>query len=225
MAKPQPRSYAQLAQDRSLLLSIGGLLVVLLVSMVVIERLGGAQKLADVVRAAGVWAPVVFILAKALTYVIAPLSGTPVKVIAGSLFGFFPGLIYATLGDLLGASINFWIARLLGREALHKFLSKKSQQKVDGFVAHLESWKTLLLARVALSSFYDFISYTAGLSKLRYRTFFWVTLLGGIPGSALAVGFGSTLVAHSEAFMLVLGGGLLVLAVSYWTTGRSKVER
>lgn len=213
--KRERRSINQLSQDRSFLLSATGVIIVLLVTMVLIEQIGGAAKLAELVKQTGVWAPIVFILAKALTYVIAPLSGTPVKVIAGTLFGFVPGVIYAVLGDLLGASINFWIARLFGHRAIVKLFSKRSVKRIDEFVAHLETWKTLLAARIILSGFYDFISYTAGLSKLPYKTFFWITLIGGIPASLLAVALGSTLASNSKTFIFILIGTLLLLALSY----------
>jgi len=218
--KQKPRSIFDLHQDRSFLISMIGLLIILLASVLLIEQFGGSAKLAELVQSAGPWAPVTFILAKALTYVIAPLSGGPIKIIAGALFGFIPGVIYSTLGDLLGATINFWIARLVGREALHRFSSKKTAKKVDEFVAHIETWKTLLFARVVLSGFYDFISYTAGLSKMRYKTFFWVTLVGGIPGSALAVGFGSTIFANTGLFVALIIGVVVLFAVSYWINDR-----
>lgn len=218
--KQKPGSIVSLSKDRSFLISLSGVIVILIISMVVVERLGGPTKLAELVGRAGAWAPVAFILAKALTYVIAPLSGTPVKIIAGTLFGFFPGLIYATLGDLLGASINFWIARVFGRKAVYKLFSKKSVQKIDGYIAHIETWKTLLVARVALSSFYDFISYAVGLSKMRYKTFFLVTLIGGIPTSALAVGLGTTLTANTGLFVALLGGGLVLVVILSWVSGK-----
>lgn len=222
--KQKPGLIVSLSQDRSLMLSLGGVVVILIITMVIIEHFGGSAKLAELVARAGVWAPVVFILAKAMTYVVAPLSGGPVKIIAGTLFGFIPGVIYSTLGDLLGASINFWIARLFGQKAMRKLLSKKSYQKVDGFVAHIETWKTLLAARIILSSFYDFISYTAGLSKLRYKTFFWVTLLGGIPGSMIAVGLGASLFANTKLFIGLVIGGMLLFLISSWASEKLKED-
>ncbi len=149
-----------------------------------------------------------FILAKALTYVLPPLSGGPLILIAGALFGFVPGVIYALAGDVLGGTINFWIARIIGRPAVQKISGKKALKEIDNFVHKLGDWKALLAARVVLSSLYDYISYAAGFSNLKYKTYFWVTLIGGIPGLIIGVGTGTAIVRHPLIYI-----GFLVLSV------------
>jgi uncharacterized membrane protein YdjX (TVP38/TMEM64 family) len=76
-------------------------LVISLLSVLAMQAFGGAEKIRVLVAGSGLWAPVVFMALKASTYVIAPLSGTPMKLAGGALFGVWEGLLYTTIGDLL----------------------------------------------------------------------------------------------------------------------------
>jgi uncharacterized membrane protein YdjX (TVP38/TMEM64 family) len=173
------------------------------------QAFGGAEKIRGLVEGAGVWAPAVFILLKASTYVFAPLSGTPLKITAGALFGLWEGVLYTTLGDVLGGCLNFWIARLFGRPAIRRFAGAKGIKQVDETVEHVGGWKALFVARLVLSSLYDFISYAAGLSNLQFKHYLWVTVVGGIPAAILFVYVGDALIAGPGALYVL--GALAVL--------------
>ena len=77
-------------------------------------------------QSAGPWAPIVFVAVKTITYVIAPLSGGPLQIMSGTLFGLWEGTALTLLGDTLGGCINFWISRLVRRveRAIHQFFRK-----------------------------------------------------------------------------------------------------
>jgi uncharacterized membrane protein YdjX (TVP38/TMEM64 family) len=219
---PQPNPPPQLLPHWDKLLP--ALVVVLAISIASVwamDALGGAQHVRGWVENAGIWGPLVFVLLKASTYVIAPLSGTPLKITAGALFGVWEGLAYTMLGDILGGSLNFWIARQLGRPAIARVAGKGAIKQVDDAVAHVGGWKALLVARLVLSALYDFISYAAGLSKLPYRQYLWVTIVGGIPGSLMYVWLGNSLT--SGPYGIGIMAGLLGLALlAAWAQKRIK---
>src|SRR3989338_7758109 len=79
------------------------------------------------VERAGVWGPLIFILLKITTIVIAPLSGAPLYPVVGILFGFWHGALYVEIGDFLGYTIAFSISRLYGRKMVDKFISSKEE--------------------------------------------------------------------------------------------------
>ena len=193
----------QIALFLALALSVG--------SVFIMNGLGGVTHFRGLIEGAGPWAPLVFVILKASTYVIAPLSGTPLKLVAGALFGFWDGALYALAGDVLGACLNFWIARLLRVKAIARLAGKKTLVRIDEVTAHVGGWKALLVARLLLSSLYDFISYAAGLSNLRFRHFFWVTLLAGIPSSLVTAFVGDSFVSNQGLFLGLVGLSAAVL--------------
>jgi|SRR3989344_5767919 len=62
------------------------------------------------VQSAGPWAPIVWILTHQISYVVAPISGLPFLVAGFYLFG-KTSIIYTYFVVIIGASINFWIAK------------------------------------------------------------------------------------------------------------------
>jgi uncharacterized membrane protein YdjX (TVP38/TMEM64 family) len=160
------------------------------------EVFGGAAKFRGWIENAGVWAPLVFVLLKASTYVVAPLSGTPVKLAGGALFGFWEGAALGLTGDMIGASLNFWIARLFRNKGIARFAGPKAIKQIDDLTEHVGGWKALLAARLFLSSLYDFIAYAAGISKLPFKQFFIVSLLAGIPSTLSAAWMGDAAVTN-----------------------------
>lgn len=208
--KTVPVNNRALPHWEKLLPALGVVVVISLVSVLVMQAFGGAEKIRGWVEGAGSWAPVVFILLKASTYVIAPLSGTPLKITAGALFGLWEGLLYTTVGDVLGGTLNFWIARLLGRPGIRRFAGAKAIKQVDDTVAHVGGWRALLLARLLLSSLYDFISYAAGLSSLPFKHYFWVTVVGGVPGAFIFVLLGDALASGPASLYMLIALAVII---------------
>jgi uncharacterized membrane protein YdjX (TVP38/TMEM64 family) len=187
-----------------------GLLVALLValgisvlSIVLFNIFDGGPKMRHWIESAGAWGPLVYIGLKAATYVIAPLSGTPVKLAGGALFGFWEGAALGLTGDMIGASLNFWIARLFRDKAITKLSGRKAIKQIDELTEHVGGWRALLAARIFLSSLYDFISYAAGLSKLPFKQFFLVSFFAGIPSTLSAAWLGNAAVTN-KSFLYIL---------------------
>ncbi|MBI2316396.1 MAG: hypothetical protein HYU75_05080, partial [Betaproteobacteria bacterium] len=58
---------------------------------------------------------------------------------------------------------------------------------------------------------YDFLSYVAGLTPLRFRHYVWVSATGGIPATAFNVALGSTFLDNPLLFFAIsLGFGALI---------------
>jgi len=187
-----------------------GLLIALLLavgisalSIVLFNVFDGGPAMRRWIEGAGAWAPLVYVALKASTYVVAPLSGTPVKLAGGALFGFWEGAALGLIGDMLGASMNFWIARLFRDRAISKLSGRKAIKQIDELTEHVGGWRALLAARIFLSSLYDFISYAAGLSKLPFKQFFLVSFFAGIPSTLMASWLGNAAVTNTS-FLYIL---------------------
>jgi uncharacterized membrane protein YdjX (TVP38/TMEM64 family) len=162
----------------------------------------GPELLRDAVASAGPLAPIAYVLLKACTVVVTPLSGTPLRLTAGALFGFWDGVLLSVLGGVLGGSVNFWIARRFGRDAVARVLGPAALARVEPILDRLADWRALALARVVLAPLWDVLSYGIGLTKLRFRTYLAVAIIGDLIPSMILVGFGS-----SVAELGVVGAG------------------
>lgn len=141
------------------------------------------QEVVVVVRKAGVWGPVILILLLASTFIFAPLSSTPF-FIAGYLLFDKNIQIFNYLAAMLAAGVNFWIARLWGRQIVIKMTGEKNMEKVDRLVVN-SGLKSLIFLRVFQLQMHDVISYTSGLTKINFWPYFLVSVLAPIPWTAL----------------------------------------
>jgi uncharacterized membrane protein YdjX (TVP38/TMEM64 family) len=162
----------------------------------------GPERLREAVVTAGPLAPIVYVLLRAVTVVVTPLTGTPLRLAAGTLFGFWEGVALSVLGSVLGGSTNFWIARVFGRPTVLRLLGPRALTRVDPLLGRLADWRALLLARIVLAPLWDVISYGVGLTRLRFRTYLTVALLCDIVPSMILVGVGASV---AEVGMLETG--------------------
>ncbi|MCY4540352.1 MAG: VTT domain-containing protein [Chloroflexi bacterium] len=197
--------------SRSLLIG-GALFLALLTGLYFVVQSIGIDELQTTIATAGIWAPLIFVGIKALTFTFAPLSAGPIQFASGILFGVIPGTLYSLLGELLGGTANVIIARVFGRPIVRRFIGSAAMSRVDGFYErHLNDWKSLLAARVLLFSVYDFISYAVGFSQIRLSVYIVVSFAGGLFPTLLFVLVGSE-ASQNQNVLLVF---YLIAAIAF----------
>lgn len=157
------------------------------------------------VEKAGVWGPLVFILLKTSTIVIAPLSGSPLYPLVGLLFGFWPGFLYVVIGDAVGYSIAFILSKTFGRRLINKFLSDKEEGMLAKVIAHASTPKGFFHATLTLFAMPEILAYGAGLTKLPYPYFISIMTPITAIGSALFVFIGSILDPNNQSVLIGFG--------------------
>ncbi len=162
-------------------------------------------KLSDVqsfVDRFGMWAPVVFLLTKASTIVFAPLSGSPLYPVAGALFGFWKGFWILIIGNMLGGTIAFYIARIYGVKITERFI--KSETSFMKKILHqLGTLKGFVFARICFIPMPEIVCYAAGLTKMSFLQFFLVHLIIDIPVTAAFVGAGALFTFHLSPLIIL----------------------
>lgn len=127
--------------------------------------------------------PIIYILLNMLTYVLAPLGGTPLFFAGFYVFGKWV-VFYTFLSSLMSSVINFYIARIWGRSRVSKLVGEKNMRKIDE-LAENYGLQTLLFLRVFQAYISDFVSYAFGFTEIRFLPYFVASTLGMIPGTLL----------------------------------------
>jgi len=159
----------------------------------------GLDTLKEAVVSAGVFAPILFILLKASTIIVIPLSGSPLYPLAGLFFGFGHGITYALIGDFLGFTVSFWLARTFGYPVVNTFIVANDKSLVTRIISHVGTVKGLFHTYLAFFGMPELISYAAGLSRLSYIKFIAVLFPLSAVGSVILVLLG---VVFSESEQL-----------------------
>ena len=123
--------------------------------------------------------------------VVCVLPGQPIQFAASYMFGVGRGYLLSVIGAVIGTTISFYLAKLLGSEAMHLFFG---EERIKDYQRRLNSGKGLLLAFLIYlipGVPKDLVSYAAGISEMRFRPFLLVATIGRSPAM-----LGSLLVGH-----------------------------
>ena len=214
------------------------LLVLVVAAFLLVQALGGVQQVMahidqskaqllalgevarDWVAQTGRWAPLAYLVSKALIFIFIPVAGYPLNVASGALFGLFWGLVLTIAGDTLGGCVLFLLSRWAGRPAVVRLLGEKRMARVDRVLdLGLGGWRELLFVRVVVPIPFNLVSLAAGLvPKLRLRHLVLVLSVTELPKIYL-VGIGAGL-ATGEWAPTAVSAGLVVIAVAALLTRR-----
>jgi uncharacterized membrane protein YdjX (TVP38/TMEM64 family) len=133
--------------------------------------------------------PILFIIVRALSVIVAPIPGATIDVPGILIFGWKTAFIYAEIGIMLGSLSAFFFTRYFRFRILVRFaFFKKYIQEVERWQERLskdEQFWALVAIRLATNPFFDIISYAAGLTDITPIRFFFATLLGSMPSMLL----------------------------------------
>lgn len=187
-----------------------------LVGLYFLIKYVGLDDIRGYVEAAGLWAPVILVLAKASTIVIAPLGGGPLYPLAGAIFGFWEAFFLLMLGDILGGVIAFFIGRRFGQRILHYFFPSQ-EHAAHRLLSLFDTLRGLFIARLTLIALPELFTYAAGVSRARFVPFVLVyTSVNAIP-TAFMISLGVFLAQSYGPFIvpLILGVTTMITFVMF----------
>jgi uncharacterized membrane protein YdjX (TVP38/TMEM64 family) len=141
------------------------------------------EKISGVFRAAGNWAPVVYILLE-VAQVLTMFWPVPLEIAGGFLFGLPLGIVYSMVGLTTGAVVAFLLGRWLERTYLSRWLDPEK----------LQSFRKLMKREGALAAFIiflipgvpkDFVSYALGFTTLSLKFFVVAAAVFRLPSTFL----------------------------------------
>lgn len=141
--------------------------------------LSDRERVSSVISAAGVWAPILYILLQIAQTVLAPIPGGAVGIVGGFLFGWW-GVLWTLIGSTIGYWIVLCLARKLGRPFVEKVVSKELLNKFD-YLADDRGPLVFFLIFLIPGLPDDIVMYIAGLSKISLRKLLVLATVGRIP--------------------------------------------
>ena len=147
-----------------------------------------------------------FIIYVAVTALSLP-GAAVLTLIAGALFGFWQGLVLVSFASSIGALLAFIVARLLFKEAIQQRFAKQLSAINQG-IEQEGSFYLFTLRLIPLFPFFV-INLLMGLTPIKAWTFYWVSQLGMLAGTAVYVNAGMQL-AQLESVAGILSAELIL---------------
>ncbi|SDI71164.1 FAD-dependent oxidoreductase [Billgrantia gudaonensis] len=145
----------------------------------------------------------------AIYVVMAALSlpgATLLTVLGGALFGLGWGLVIISFASTLGATLAALIARTLLRTLLERRFAVQLE-RINAGIRREGAFYLFTLRLIPIFPFFV-INLVMGLTRMRLRTFYWVSQLGMLPGTAVFVNAGREL-GELDSLSGILSPGLL----------------
>jgi pyruvate/2-oxoglutarate dehydrogenase complex dihydrolipoamide dehydrogenase (E3) component/uncharacterized membrane protein YdjX (TVP38/TMEM64 family) len=143
------------------------------------------------------------------------LPGAALLTLAGgATFGFIWGLLLVAFASSMGATISFWVARWLLRDAVQTRFAAPLKE-INAGVERAGALYLLSLRLIPVVPFF-LINLAMGLTTIRSWTFYWVSQVGMLVGTAAFVNAGiqlGSLRSLSDAASPALLGSLALLGL------------
>ena len=186
-------------------------LVIVLVTALKISQPFTLIQIKELVVSFDYWSPLVYIVITALTNIIPPLAATPLWLAGAYVFGFPWAYVYIFIANILGSTINYVIARVLGRPVVKFMAGEKGLVEIDRFIG-VKDLRTIFLLRLVGGAASDYISYGAGLSSIRLGPYLITTILGTAPIMLLGFWFINDAVSQHLARAAGILGAYFVIS-------------
>ncbi len=176
------------------------------------------------VRASGALAPLLFVAVQTVQVVVFVIPGEVAQIAGGYLFGVLFGTLLSVAGILVGSTIAFFLARLLGVPFVHALFPPDRIQRIEKMLASRGSRAVFFLLFLIPGIPKDILCYAAGLTPIGFPFFILASLAGRLPGI-----LGSALIGDAAAGKrwllvgLVSGGALLLFAAGFLL--RPRIEK
>lgn len=182
-------------KSKSTILAVA--LFCVIATVIGIYLIGGInqQQLQSWLQQMGIWAPIIYIIIYAIATIFI-LPSTPLNLSGGAIFGSVWGTVWTSIAAILAAVLSFGFSRTIGRKLVEKKLAGKwqslDQEMEQGGFFYMFAIRLLPLIP------YGMVNFAAGLTSIKFRDYFFGTLLGTIPGILPFVMMGAGLTALKQ---------------------------
>ncbi len=145
--------------------------------------------------------------------VICIMPGAALQFAAGYIFHFWLGLLLALSGALVGTILTYYLARILGHDAMHLFFG---EEKINNMLEKINSKKGVIvvfLIYLIPGVPKDLCTYAAGLSEMKLRLFLILSMVGRTPAMMGSLIIGHHVEQGSYTVAIVLACIAVVLCV------------
>jgi|GEM_PF-1884671 len=162
------------------------------------------RRIGEWINEFGALGPIVYIALLASAVIFTPLPSVPLNIAGGVAFGLLEGTLYTMIGGIIGATVNFHVARWLGRRFVERKLGAKAMAQIDALADRMGG-KLIFFTRLIPLFNFDWVSYAAGLTQLTFKRYIIASIFGMLLPVIGIVYVGDVLLTHPGRSALVFG--------------------
>lgn len=155
----------------------------------------------------------VYIGLQMLQIIISLIPGQALQFAAGLLYGFWAGLLISLVGAVAGTMVTYYLAKLLGQEALHVLFGKRNIEENLKKINSKKGYILVFLIYLIPGVPKDLCSYAAGLSNMKLSAFLILSTAGRTPGMMGSLLIGREIGEGDYTSVVIIGVVAVVLFI------------
>lgn len=155
----------------------------------------------------------IYIGLQMMQIIISLIPGQALQFAAGLLYGFWPGLLISLIGAVAGTIVTYYLAKYLGRDALHVLFGKRN---IEDYLVKINSKKGYMLVFLIYlipGVPKDLCSYAAGLSNMKLSAFLVLSTVGRSPGMMGSLLIGKQIGEGNYTSVIIIGVVAVILFI------------
>lgn len=161
------------------------------------------------------FSPTLFVVVRAIAIVIPPIPGVAIDLLGIWSFGWIYGFVLGESGVLIGSLVAFWLARKFREPLVKRLAPLRVVEEWEGrYSEHQKFWALVGIRLIAIPLF-DYISYAAGFTKIKWKTFIFSTFVGTFPTMYVLYYFGDIAFNKGLYFGIAFVVGLFMIWLMY----------
>jgi uncharacterized membrane protein YdjX (TVP38/TMEM64 family) len=182
---------------------------------------GDQDKISSTIQGFGAWGVVAIILIIILQMFLVVFPSWLPMIAAALVYGTFSSILISSTGVFLASTIGYSLGLGVSENALHKFISDKTFDKLNYWVSHYGFW-SIVLFRVSPFLSNDAISVLAGGLKMNYIKFITATMIGIVPLATAIAFFASDIETLKTGLYWIGGAGILFYGIFVFIDHRKR---
>ena len=153
----------------------------------------------------------IYIVCQIVQIVISVLPGQVIQIAGGYLFGFLTTFLISIIGAAAGTLITFYLAKLLGRNAIILICGEERFHKYQRIMSTQRARKVIFLIYLIPGLPKDLMAYAAGVSGINAFEFILLSLAGRIPAMTVSILFGVSLYSDNYLSAVLIAAAMAVI--------------
>ena len=155
----------------------------------------------------------VYIAAQAVQIIISLIPGQWLQIAAGYLYGFWLGYLYSVIGATIGTVVTYYLAKILGRDAICLFFGEERFRKYRAKITSKKGMVAIFIIFLIPGVPKDLCNYVAGLSNVGLKAFLIVSLMGRTPGMMASLLIGKQINSGGYSGAIVIAVIAIILFI------------
>ncbi len=190
------------------------IIIMAIIVIPLIKNYKNPQDFKAFINSMGPWGFVMMLFVQVAQIIVALIPGELVEFVAGTIYGWFGGMIFCLIGIALGQFIIFKAVKLFGKDFVDKAAGSNTLNKFK-FLQDEKRLKTVIFLLFFIPGTpKDLITYAVPFTKISLRDFLIITILARIPSVVSSTYAGDAYAAKDFWTLAIVYGIIIVFSLT-----------